>query len=201
MMDSMVGALRSLSGLSDFGYLGLIRWKLVMHAFIDGHSRYVTGFRVSDNNRASTVFDVFHEAIAEHGVPSRVRGDHGGENVQVAEFMEAYRGPGRGSYIWGRYIISSLLFSCPSFYANSLHYGRSVHNTRIERLWYDVTNGFGQKWKNFFIELETHCHLNAHNPGHIWLLHYLFKDAINEDATGWVRAWNRHVMQLKGELH
>ncbi|KAI0694683.1 hypothetical protein C8Q76DRAFT_634347 [Earliella scabrosa] len=90
--------------------------------------------------------------------------------------MEAYRGPGRGSYIWGR----------------------SVHNTRIERLWYDVTNGFGQKWKNFFIELETHCHLNAHNPGHIWLLHYLFKDAINEDATDWVRAWNRHVMQLKG---
>ncbi|KAH9831803.1 uncharacterized protein C8Q71DRAFT_714853, partial [Rhodofomes roseus] len=35
---------------------------------------------------------------------------------------------------------------------------RSVHNTRVERLWYDFTRGVGQKWKNFFLELE-------HNAG------------------------------------
>ncbi len=74
----------------------------MIHGFIDGHSRYITGFRVSDNNRAATVLDVFYEAISHHGCPSRVRGDHGGENVLVASFMEEYRGTGRGSYIFGR---------------------------------------------------------------------------------------------------
>ncbi|KAI0794620.1 hypothetical protein C8Q74DRAFT_1315231 [Fomes fomentarius] len=90
--------------------------------------------------------------------------------------MEQYRGQGRGSYI----------------------FGRSVHNTRIERLWYDVTSGFGQKWKNFFIKLETHCHLNASDQCHLWLLHFLFKGAINQDASDWVQTWNHHTMQIKG---
>jgi transposase InsO family protein len=80
----------------------LIRWKLVTHAFIDGKSRFITGIRVSDNNRSDTVLDLFLEATAQHGFPSRVRGDHGVENVKVAQRMEDVRGAGRGSYIWGR---------------------------------------------------------------------------------------------------
>lgn len=58
--------------------------------------------RVSNNNRADTVLDLFLQGVGEHGLPSRVRGDHGGENVRVAEYMEHRRGPGRGSYIFGR---------------------------------------------------------------------------------------------------
>jgi hypothetical protein len=44
------------------------------------------------------------DAAAVHGVPSRVRGDHGWENILVAEWMEGPNGPGpnRGSYIWGK---------------------------------------------------------------------------------------------------
>lgn len=56
----------------------------------------------SDNNRADTVFDLFSNIVVEHGLPSRVRGDHGGENVRVKEYMLAVRGLGRGSYISGR---------------------------------------------------------------------------------------------------
>lgn len=81
---------------------GLIRFKIVMHAFTDGKSRYVTGIRASNNNRAETVLEVFIDAVDEHGLPSRVRGDHGTENVLVAQFMEEARGVSRGSYIWGR---------------------------------------------------------------------------------------------------
>ncbi|KAJ6553003.1 hypothetical protein B0H19DRAFT_949550 [Mycena capillaripes] len=91
--------------------------------------------------------------------------------------MEDHRGPGRGSYIWGR----------------------SVHNTRIERLWYDVTHGFGQKWKNFFHDLEINHGLNPRSPADIWLLHHLFLGSINQDAREWAQSWNSHKLQIKGE--
>ena len=72
------------------------------HCFVDGHSRFVTGIGVHPNNRAETVLTLFLESITKHGVPSRVRGNHGTENLRVAEWMETHRGLGRGSYIWGR---------------------------------------------------------------------------------------------------
>jgi len=93
-----------------FNNPGLIRYKIVIHAFIDGFSRFVTGIRANNNNHAETVLDLFTALIKEHGLPSRVRGDHGVENVLVAEFMVQVRGEGRGSYIWGRYVIWSSLY-------------------------------------------------------------------------------------------
>jgi len=78
---------------------------MVIHCFIDGKSRYVTGIRVSNNNRATTVFDLFQEVICNHGVPSRVRGDHGTENLMVAQWMEENMGLDQGSYIWGRSVL------------------------------------------------------------------------------------------------
>jgi hypothetical protein len=83
---------------------GLIHWKIIFHAFVDGFSRLVTGIRASNNNRAETVLDLFDEIIQVHGLPSRVRGDHGTENLLVAARMEELRGVVRGSYIWGRYV-------------------------------------------------------------------------------------------------
>ncbi len=76
---------------------------------------------------------------------------------------------------------------------------RSVHNTSIERLWYDVTHGFGQKWKNFFMDLEANYSLNPRIPAHIWLVHHLFLSAINDDAAEWASTWNHHTMQLRRE--
>lgn len=58
-------------------FIGLIRWGIVIHGFIDGYSRLITGLRASDNNRAQTVLDLFMSATAAYAIPSRVRGDHG----------------------------------------------------------------------------------------------------------------------------
>ncbi|KAI0059710.1 hypothetical protein BV25DRAFT_1808600 [Artomyces pyxidatus] len=91
--------------------------------------------------------------------------------------MEEERGLNRGSYIWGR----------------------SVHNTRIERLWYDVTSGYGQKWKNFFLDLEHNHGLDPSRSAHIWLLHHLFLAAINQDAIDWADTWNSHKLHAQGQ--
>ena len=85
--------------------LGLIRWGIVIHGFIDGYSRLITGLQASNNNTGQTVLDLFLRAAAVYGIPSRLRGDHGVENILVASWMEEYSGVQRGSYIWGRCVI------------------------------------------------------------------------------------------------
>ena len=61
----------------------------------------VVGLRASNNNHASTVLKLFLNAIEKHGAPSKVRGDRGGENIEVSVWMIKYRGPNRGSFVWG----------------------------------------------------------------------------------------------------
>lgn len=103
--------------------LGLIRWKIVIHAFIDGFSRYLLGIRASNNNRGETVLDLFEGICFIYGYPSRVRGDHGIENLLVATRMEEVRGIERGSYIWGR---CALIFTAQYHF---LTYGLGVFIT------------------------------------------------------------------------
>jgi hypothetical protein len=57
--------------------------------------------RASSNNRASTVLEVFLEAVEIYGFPSRMRGDRGGENIELATFMIMRNGPNRASFMWG----------------------------------------------------------------------------------------------------
>lgn len=82
-----------------------------------------------------------------------------------------------------------------------LEYFRSVHNIRIERLWLDVTSGFGAKWKTFFEILEAHDGLNTDSNAHIWLLQRLFLDKINADAESWCLTWNQHTLARRGQAH
>ena len=80
--------------------INYFRWYLVVHGSVDGYSRLVVYVKCSDNNTAVTVFQCFTEAVLSYGLPSRVRSDWGGENVNVANFMLQHpeRGPGRGHH-------------------------------------------------------------------------------------------------------
>lgn len=137
----------------------------------------MTGLRASTNNRAETVLDMFIDAILEHGVPWRVRGDRGGENRDVSILMILLRGLRRASFMWGP----------------------SVFNTRIERLWVEVGRRFVRQWRAFFTRLERSHLLKRNNPHHWWLLHRLFLDQINDDCQSFCEEWNNHPISGPGE--
>ncbi|KAJ3569874.1 hypothetical protein NP233_g4769 [Leucocoprinus birnbaumii] len=159
------------------GHHKLIRWGFVIHGIIDGYSRKVVGVQASTNNKASTVLLLFLEAVGNHGLPSRVRGDRGGENKDVAIAMVLARGLNRASFMWGS----------------------STHNSRIERLWVEVGTQFARNWRAFFTRLERLHSLDIHNPQDLWLLHYLFLDDLNTSCADFTTSWNAHP--IAGEGH
>ena len=119
---------------------------------------------------------MFIDAILEHGVPDRVRGDRGGENRDVSILMILLRGLDRASFMWGS----------------------SVFNTRIERLWVEVGRQFVRAWRAFFRRLERLHLLDRSNTHHLWLLHFLFLDTINSDCLEFQNEWNSHPISGAG---
>ncbi|KAE9389912.1 hypothetical protein BT96DRAFT_834264 [Gymnopus androsaceus JB14] len=89
--------------------------------------------------------------------------------------MEMVQGNGRGSYIWGR----------------------SVHNTRIECLWADITIGVGATWHQLFTDLEVEHDMQVNNPNHVWLLQHLFLHTINSQLEFWANSWNLHLITIR----
>jgi len=124
----------------------------------------------STSNTAETVLEAFQEAGEKYGIPSRVRGDRGGENLKVAVYMIRHRGLNRASFM----------------------FGTSTRNTRIERLWGEVGSQFARRWRGFFQRLEREYYLDRHNPHHLWLLQELFLGELQQDCTRFLEDWNRH---------
>ena len=153
------------------------RWRFIIHGGVDGFSRMVVYLQCSTNNRASTVFDAYMEAVQNYGLPSRVRSDRGGENVQVANFMLQH--PERG----GSFIT-----------------GRSVHNSRIERLWRDVFEGCTSMFYNLFCFMEETGSLDIDNTIHMFSLHYVFLPRIQHSLHAFQTGWNNHPMSSERGL-
>ena len=62
----------------------LTNWnEKIVVAYIDDHSRFVTGYGVLDNGLAVNVIRVFQDAIDIHGKPREVLTDHGTQFYNV----------------------------------------------------------------------------------------------------------------------
>lgn len=148
----------------------LIDWKFVIHGGVDGYSRFITFMDVRTNNRAETMFESFFASIQAHGLPSRVRGDFGVENVKICRYMHLRRGCNRGSFIAGP----------------------SKNNTRIERLWRDVANGFQTRFHNLFVSMEMAGILQRYIDVHLAVLHLVYLPWVKKECADFVDMWNHH---------
>lgn len=159
------------------GHHKLIAYGLVTHGCVDGFSRTVIYLECSDNNKSTTTLQLFRRAVQEYMVPARVRGDRGGENVLVADFMIAERGVGRRSFIGGS----------------------SKHNTRIERMWRDVRDKAIDFYQRLFGEMQV-AGLDINNGTHLFILQFMFKGRINEDLKKFKDGWNNHNLSTEKNL-
>ena len=152
----------------------MIRWRLVIHAGVDGFTRLIVFIRCSNNNCSSTVVDVFHEGEQLFGSPNCVRSDCGGENVEVWRHMiEA-----------NKQVIT----------------GRSTHNERVERMWRDITRCVSSSFIELFSGLEADGILDPSNEVDIFCLHFIFLPRINKSLKDFQGSWNSHSLSSEGNM-
>ena len=136
----------------------------MVHGCVDGFSCVPVFLKCNTNNQASTVLRCFIGAVDQWGLPSRIRSDRGGENIDVVRYMIERRGTGRGSAL----------------------VGRSVHNQRIERLWRDVFKDVLYIFHDLFYLMESVGILDPVSEIDLWCLQFSFLSLINYQLTEWV---------------
>ena len=152
----------------------LIKWKLVVHAAIDGYSRLVTYCHCSSNNNSTTELRLFVGVVQKYGMPLKVRSDHVGENVLVWTYMMEKH-----------------------LNRNAVVLGNSVHNQRIERLNRDINTQVLNYFVNLFTHLEETGLLNPANETDLYVLHCVFLPIINKRLRDFMNASNNHPLSTE----
>jgi len=68
----------------------------------------------------------------------------------------------------------------------------------MERTWVEIGTQVARRWKAFFARLEQLHSLNIDQAWHLWLLHFLFLDELNQDLKNLEEDWNHHPLSRFG---
>ena len=155
-----------------------ITWRFVIHWCIDGASRAIIYVKVANNNRADTVLDFLKLGVESFNLPSRVGGDRGMENVDVANHNIASHGPDRGSFI----------------------VGQSVHNQRIERMWGESNRVVAHKFKTLSRGKELAEILCPTSKVDMFALHYIYMSRVQRSLNEFQHQPNFHSPSSMGYI-
>ena len=152
------------------GYDKLKPYGFNTHSAIDGFSRHNLWLKgIKSNKNSSFVCTQYLECVrCIGGVPRKVLGDHGIENLFVAAARRFLT----------RFNIDS---------KNSFKYGKSISNQRTEGLWSSLRRICTNFWINFFRDLvEIGRFSNTNN------ILYCFGELIEKDLNCFKNSWNNH---------
>ena len=152
----------------------LVKWRFVVHACIDGYSRFITFCKCATNNKSNTVLQLFLKAEENFGLPLRVRTDYGVENISVWEYMLSKRNN-----------------------SNAIIVGSSVHNQRVERLHRDINTQVLNNFYNGFVHLEKNNRLDPLSESDLFCLHLIYLPAINQRILEFTQAHNNHPISTE----
>ena len=126
--------------------------------------------RCSNNNRATTVHEIFLQAIQKYGRPLKIRTGLGGENVNIWRDMLCARGEA-----WKPVLV-----------------GKSVHNQHIERHNRALNEQVLSIFCSEFYQLEDAGLLDINNDLDIFCLHLVYLPKIRKVFQEFVAAHNSH---------
>jgi hypothetical protein len=149
-----------------------VQWKFPIWGAVDGYSRKIMFLEVGNNYKAETVFESFIEACVKFNEPSKICIDKGTENFA----MRRYLGEERAVVV------------------------KSVHNSRVERIWRELWTMVIVNYYNIFTELTGPMPSPLlDNAKFIFLLHYFFMDSLKKDLHSFQRSFNFKKIRTAGE--
>eukprot|EP00111_Clytia_hemisphaerica_P012751 TCONS_00037524-protein len=160
------------------GYDKLKPYGFSIHGAIDGFSRCILWLEVVFSNKDPALVNNFYLETVQKisGVPRKVVGDRGTENIYIAasqRFLTRFdidRGGGEQSF----------------------KYGRSVSNQRIEAWWSMLRRTCTNWWINFFKDLIERDIFDTSNIIHCECIKFCFYLLLQQDLDKTKELWNNH---------
>ena len=163
------------------GYDKLKPYGFPIHGAVDGFSRRILWLKVINSNKDPKVicFEYLKYLSSLAGVPRKIVGDRGTENVYVAAAQRFLR-RNHGDLYAG---------------TTSFKYGKSISNQRIEAFWSQLRRSCSGWWMNFFKDMIDTGDLDTTNIIQKECITFVFSGLLQLELDKFREMWNTHLIR------